>query len=193
MLVSVDLPIPGEPPSSRREPGTRPPPSTRSSSPIPVDMRFTGAIPTSLSGRGASLGPGTAALEPPRRPRRPPARASLPVTGASGSSTSVFHASHPGHWPCHWADCKPHCVQLWMVLRGIRRSLRVGGDAARPPQDDNRQPRRPPAVQPWVRPSQRIDWERDPRSLLLLGDRGRAYPGVKSYSFRFGVWVSSAD
>ncbi len=35
MLVSVDLPIPGEPPSSTSEPGTSPPPSTRSSSPMP--------------------------------------------------------------------------------------------------------------------------------------------------------------
>ena len=34
--VSVDLPIPGEPPISTSEPGTRPPPSTRSSSPMPV-------------------------------------------------------------------------------------------------------------------------------------------------------------
>ena len=34
--VSVDLPIPGEPPSSTSEPGTRPPPSTRSSSAMPV-------------------------------------------------------------------------------------------------------------------------------------------------------------
>ena len=36
MFVSVDLPIPGAPPSSTTDPGTMPPPSTRSSSPIPV-------------------------------------------------------------------------------------------------------------------------------------------------------------
>ena len=36
MFVSVDLPMPGEPPSSTSEPGTRPPPRTRSNSPIPV-------------------------------------------------------------------------------------------------------------------------------------------------------------
>src|SRR5450759_2860165 len=56
MFVSVDLPMPGEPPSSTSEPGTRPPPSTRSSSPMPVDIRSTGAAPTSLSLRGAPAG-----------------------------------------------------------------------------------------------------------------------------------------
>ena len=37
--VSVLLPIPGDPPSRTSEPGTRPPPSTRSSSPTPVLRR----------------------------------------------------------------------------------------------------------------------------------------------------------
>ena len=36
---SVDLPIPGSPPSRTTEPGTRPPPRTRSSSPIPTGRR----------------------------------------------------------------------------------------------------------------------------------------------------------
>ena len=39
IAVSVDLPMPGEPPSRTTEPGTSPPPSTRSSSPIPVLRR----------------------------------------------------------------------------------------------------------------------------------------------------------
>ena len=38
---SVDLPIPGSPPSSVVEPSVKPPPSTRSSSPIPVARRGT--------------------------------------------------------------------------------------------------------------------------------------------------------
>ena len=33
--TSVDLPMPGSPPSSTSEPGTRPPPSTRSTSRMP--------------------------------------------------------------------------------------------------------------------------------------------------------------
>ena len=36
---SVDLPMPGSPPSSTSEPGTMPPPSTRSNSPMPLGMR----------------------------------------------------------------------------------------------------------------------------------------------------------
>ena len=66
MLVSVDLPIPGAPPSSTSEPGTRPPPSTRSSSPMPVGSA-TGAAPTSASDTGEAqpaLLPAPAAVDP---------------------------------------------------------------------------------------------------------------------------------
>ena len=120
MFVSVDLPIPGEPPSSTSEPGTRPPPSTRSSSPIPVDIRFTGAAPTSPSGIGTGLGETRRRRTPapPARARRP-ARAPCARVDARRSSTSVFHSPHSGHWPCHWADWKPHCEQTWTVVRGI--------------------------------------------------------------------------
>ena len=44
---NVDLPIPGSPPTSRAEPGTKPPPHTRSSSVSPVRRRvrvFRGAV-----------------------------------------------------------------------------------------------------------------------------------------------------
>ena len=86
MFVSVDLPIPGDPPSSTSDPGTIPPPSTRSSSPIPVDSRGTGAVSTSASGRGRAAAA-----------RRPEAEAT--AVGAA-SSTIVFHSLHPGHCPC---------------------------------------------------------------------------------------------
>ena len=43
---SVDLPIPGSPPSNTAEPGTMPPPSTRSSSPLPLGMRSASAVST---------------------------------------------------------------------------------------------------------------------------------------------------
>ena len=36
IVVSVDFPIPGAPPISTSDPGTTPPPSTESSSPMPV-------------------------------------------------------------------------------------------------------------------------------------------------------------
>ena len=38
-ISSVDLPMPGSPPSRITEPRTKPPPVTRSSSPIPEGMR----------------------------------------------------------------------------------------------------------------------------------------------------------
>ena len=90
--VSVDLPMPGEPPSSTSEPGTRPPPSTRSSSPMPVDRRSSGAARLARGARPAS------------GPRRPVPPCAAPSRGGARSSTSVFHAPQPGHWPCHRAD-----------------------------------------------------------------------------------------
>ena len=60
--ASVDLPMPGSPPSSTTEPCTRPPPSTRSSS------REPGGAPDRVAARG------TAASERARR-RRPTTRA----------------------------------------------------------------------------------------------------------------------
>ena len=41
---SVDLPMPGSPPSSTSDPGTTPPPSTRSNSPMPVERRVLSRI-----------------------------------------------------------------------------------------------------------------------------------------------------
>ena len=125
MFVSVDLPIPGEPPSSTSEPGTRPPPSTRSSSPIPVDIRRTGATPISLSRRGARR---CARAEPLRAPGPRAARRAWPCprAGRRGSSTSAFQASQPGHCPCHCGAWKPH----WTYVRpDLPRTLQVGIDA----------------------------------------------------------------
>src|SRR5689334_7977038 len=62
--VMVDLPIPGEPPMSTIEPGTRPPPSTRSSSPIPVCRRRSLGASTSASGTGGSARFDDERLEP---------------------------------------------------------------------------------------------------------------------------------
>ena len=60
---------PGEPPSSTSEPGTRPPPSTRSSSPMPVCSRATcGACDVGAAAR-ARAARGRAAA-PPRACRR---------------------------------------------------------------------------------------------------------------------------
>ena len=41
---SVDLPMPGSPPISSAEPGTMPPPVTRSSSAMPVEKRGASCV-----------------------------------------------------------------------------------------------------------------------------------------------------
>ena len=48
--VRLDLPTPGSPPSSTSDPGTSPPPSTRSSSAMPVPMRAAALVSTDASG-----------------------------------------------------------------------------------------------------------------------------------------------
>ena len=69
---SVDLPMPGSPPSRISEPGTMPPPRTRSSSPMPVGRRGTSRSP--MSARATELG------------RRPPGPA-----GDAGRLRGVAH------------------------------------------------------------------------------------------------------
>src|SRR5262245_7899782 len=95
--MSVLLPIPGSPPTKCSEPGTNPPPSTRSSSRMPEVVRATFVVSTSASGRGAdALAPEERAQlpRPPLLPREPLTRAP-----AAGASAAVFHASHDGQRP----------------------------------------------------------------------------------------------
>ena len=108
MFVSVDLPMPGEPPSSTSEPGTIPPPSTRSNSPMPVCSRGTGRVSTADSG-----------TRPPRRPprRRAPRRDRAPdAPSAHASSTSVFHSPQPGQRPLQRGVWCPQDEQTWTVV-----------------------------------------------------------------------------
>ena len=121
IVVSVDLPIPGAPPISTSEPGTIPPPSTLSSSPIPVLRRSCSAAATSPSATGAT------------RRRRVPApraaRGAAPPAGRRTSSTSVFHSPQPGHCPAQRAVSWPQAEQTWTeVGRGTRPRLRAGAD-----------------------------------------------------------------
>ena len=102
--VSVDLPMPGEPPISTIEPGTIPPPRIWSSSPIPVDRRTWRSARTSARRTGLA-----AFVAPPPPPR-------LAATGARVSSASVFQALQPGHWPCHFADSDPQAEQTKTVV-----------------------------------------------------------------------------
>ena len=94
--TSVDLPMPGSPLSRIRAPGTNPPPSTRSSSPIPVSRRDISSMAISVSAAGrVSV----------------PVRCMLPaLRGASGCSVSsviVFHSPHWGQRPSQRLETLP--------------------------------------------------------------------------------------
>ena len=99
--MSVDLPIPGAPPTSTSEPLTAPPPRTRSSSLMPVEKRISSSASSSVTGRA-------------RRTVPPPAGREAPfpaVLAAWGCSTMVFHAPQAGHFPAHLGVSLPHSVQ----------------------------------------------------------------------------------
>jgi hypothetical protein len=105
----VDLPIPGSPPMRIIDPGTIPPPRTKSNSSIPVFQRLASDPWTSRSrGVGATLPPSASDRAPAIRRDDPP----LTVTfGAMISSTSVFHSPHVSQRPCHRGYSAPHSVQ----------------------------------------------------------------------------------
>src|SRR5205807_4018521 len=93
-IRSVDLPTPGSPPTRITEPGTMPPPSTRSHSCNGVVRRGRSCSSISASWRVASGG-----LE-----------GSAPRDGASKVCSSVFHCSQLGHCPDQRAKRAP---QAW--------------------------------------------------------------------------------
>ncbi|SUZ67967.1 uncharacterized protein METZ01_LOCUS20821 [marine metagenome] len=88
---SVDFPAPGSPPIKTTEPGTRPPPRTRSSSLSPVWTR-------ALSSSRMSASFLTAVATPPNPV------AILSIAGVCFDKVigfSVFQLAHAEHWPCH--------------------------------------------------------------------------------------------
>ena len=99
---NVDLPTPGSPASNTTEPGTRPLPSTRSSSPIPVDVvvELAGSIRTIGNAGAVGVRPvgsapvnaATAALPPP-----------FLLVAATRFSSNVPHEPHSGQRPNHFA------------------------------------------------------------------------------------------
>ena len=98
--ISVDLPMPGAPPTSTSEPFTAPPPKTRSNSPMPVGNRISSSAVRSVTGQA--------------RRRVMPTRTDVPFPaplGCSGCSTMVFQAPQAGHFPAHFAVSFPHSVQ----------------------------------------------------------------------------------
>ena len=96
-MRTVDLPIPGSPPTRVAEPGTSPPPVTRSNSAMPLVLR------------GGWV---SAPLRPTNSMRRP-FFAPRPFGALSGacSSTSEFQAWQAGHWPAHFGCEAPHSWQ----------------------------------------------------------------------------------
>ncbi len=90
--ISVDLPIPGSPPTSTTEAGTKPPPSTRSNSAIPAWAR----------GGGSAL-----PCRPTKATRRPAPVLAAPGRASTVSSTSVFHSPHASHLPTHFGYTAP--------------------------------------------------------------------------------------
>ncbi len=91
----------------------RPPPSTRSSSLIPVAMRAIGRIVTSAKDFVAA---GTAAIAdcwpiPPM----------VDVGGAIARSLTVPHAPHSKHRPVHFKNCASHWEQMYIVVVFVMR------------------------------------------------------------------------
>ncbi len=84
--------MPGSPPRRISDPGTRPPPSTRFSSPMPVSMRSMSRSRISFT-RCASA-------------RGMPGRRIAAVDGsfAATCSAKVFHSPHAGQRPSHLGD-----------------------------------------------------------------------------------------
>ena len=105
---SVDLPMPGSPPSSTSDPGTMPPPSTRSNSPMPVESRACCSISMSAYKRARCrrARQRVAMRRAPARRRSRPAR----------SSTSEFQAPQSAQRPSHFGDCAPHSWQTKTVV-----------------------------------------------------------------------------
>src|SRR5713226_6200799 len=102
--ISVDLPIPGSPPIRVTEPGTRPPPNTRSSSAEPVVTRDCSTMASAASDDEASV------------------RGTLMDTGGfrvvvgCSSATRVFHSPQPVHCPCHFGEETP---QFWQIKTSL--------------------------------------------------------------------------
>jgi hypothetical protein len=87
---SVDLPTPGSPASRITAPGTRPPPSTRSSSPTPVGRaRAASALMVAIGRAGCTGARGLTA------------RTAAGTAAAPAASITEFHPPHSGHRPTH--------------------------------------------------------------------------------------------
>src|SRR5689334_16196685 len=94
--------MPGSPPTSTAEAGTRPPPNTRSSSAMPVVQR----------------GGGSASPARPTKATRLPATAFAagPGRATTASSRMLFHAPQASQRPVHFGATAP---QFWQTKREV--------------------------------------------------------------------------
>src|SRR5438046_8639674 len=95
----VDFPMPGSPPTSTTDPGTMPPPNTKSNSSRPV-FHLARAPLVRADKRTGGLADACRACLTARPPERPTA-----------SSTSVFHAPQASQRPAHFGCSAPQSVQ----------------------------------------------------------------------------------
>src|SRR3954447_23777175 len=104
-VSSVDLPMPGSPPTSSTEPRTKPPPVTRSSSAMPEDRRGASwLLPVSDS---------SANVRPLRLER---IDTGIEVAPVVSSSVSVFHSPQDSHLPCQRLNAAP---QFWQTKERV--------------------------------------------------------------------------
>ena len=106
---SVDLPMPGSPPTSTMLPGTMPPPSTKSNSASPVFRRVDSVPLTALSfaARVATM---------PRRCETAGRPTVFAGARSTISSTSVDHSPHDSQRPPHFGYSAPQFVQRYAVF-----------------------------------------------------------------------------
>src|SRR6266566_4457051 len=95
-MRSVDLPMPGSPPTRTTDPGTIPPPRTKSNSARPVCQRATASLFRSVRRIGGLAVGRLLTAEPLNRP--------------TGSSINEFQAPHESHLPPHLGWSAPHSV-----------------------------------------------------------------------------------
>src|SRR5882724_12579330 len=104
-VKSVDLPIPGSPPTRSTEPRTKPPPVTRSSSTMPDERRGASwLLPVSDS---------SLKVRPLRLER---IETGIDVAPVVSSSTSVFHSPQDSHLPCQRLNAAP---QFWQTKESV--------------------------------------------------------------------------
>src|ERR1700716_363252 len=104
--------MPGSPPTKSTEPRTKPPPVTRSSSPMPDDSRGASLLlPVRLS---------SANVRPLRLLR---IETGIEVAPVVSSSASVFHSPQDSHLPCQRLYAAP---QFWQTKERVDLAMGKG-------------------------------------------------------------------